>query len=219
MTMTGTIEQYADQMAAEAREKELGRPCPVCKLYPFYLEHGNAIRTGHVYSWRGRDELKITGMCEYCWDQMEPEDDRAQRTGGQFDPDIPHDLPLEGMLLQTVTNLDDYDVESGRYDTTEVGRAQVITSVVGNGRGIDRRHKVVLDIDMPAKLIPSSTPGHFHLYIDHEMEEGAYMELLVALGKAGILEEGYVRASQARKLTAVRLPWVKKPEPSEEAPF
>lgn len=71
-------------------------------------------------------------------------------------------------------------------------------------------HAPVLDIDMPAYLIPSSTPGHSHLYIDHPMSWRAYKQLLKALAKAGILEKGYVKASIRRKHTAVRVPWRQK---------
>jgi hypothetical protein len=72
------------------------------------------------------------------------------------------------------------------------------------------RHRVVLDLDMPAQLVESTTPGHFHLYIDKELTWAAYLALLFALQKAGIIERGYLRASRARGYTAVRLPWVRK---------
>lgn len=212
--MTQTVKQIALDMKIKAQESQFGRPCPTCKLYPFYLDYGTALCEGHVYSPNGRSELGITGMCEWCWDQMEPEDEKALRTGGTIDNSVPHDLPLEGLVLQTVTNLNDYDVQSGRYDTEDKEAAQVITSLVAQPG--PRKHKLVIDLDLPAQLIPSSTPGHFHLYVDHEMDEGVYMELLAALGKAGLVEPGYVRASHERKLTAVRLPWVHKPSPAAE---
>ena len=71
-------------------------------------------------------------------------------------------------------------------------------------------HKPVLDLDIPAVLLPSSTEGHFHLYIDKEMSWKSYKKLLTVLAEVGIIEEGYLRASVARKYTAVRLPWIKK---------
>jgi len=210
-----TIDESIRQTAVKAQEKKLGRQCPSCKQYPFYYPHGTAVCQGHVYSMAGKSELGMSGYCEFCFDAIEPEDERALRTGGQQVEGIPHDLPLEGQVLQTVTNLDDYDVQSGRFDTGDKEDAQVITSLVRKDIG-SRTHKVVIDLDLPAQPIPSSTEGHFHLYIDHEMEEDVYMELLTALGKAGLVEPGYVRASHERKLTAVRLPWIHKPTPPED---
>jgi len=86
-------------------------------------------------------------------------------------------------------------------------KADIVTSQF---RGTNS-HQVVLDLDVPAALVPSSTPGHSHLYIASSMPWHTYSELLDALANAGILEPGYVGASKARKFTAVRLPWVSKP--------
>ena len=208
-----TIDESIRQTVAAAQEKKLGRPCPTCKLYPAYYPHGTAVCEGHVYSVAGKSELGMTGMCEFCFDSLEPEDERAERTGGVIDETVDHELPLDGQVLQTVTNLDTYDVTSGRFDTSDPEAAQVITSRTAADH---RKHKLIIDLDMPAQLIPSSTPGHFHLYVDHEMPWSVYAKLLVALGDAGILEPGYVRASLERELTSVRLPWVKKPSPAAQ---
>lgn len=71
-------------------------------------------------------------------------------------------------------------------------------------------HTVMLDIDFPVRVIPSSSPGHYHLYIDRVVEHDKYFALLEALVGAEILEPGYVEASRARGATHLRLPWVKK---------
>jgi len=71
-------------------------------------------------------------------------------------------------------------------------------------------HKPILDIDFPAKLVPSSTEGHFHLYLDKELSWEQYEKLLRALADAGIIEQGYANASIERRYSAARLPWVKK---------
>lgn len=120
-------------------------------------------------------------------------------------------LPLEGQVLQIVPNIGSYKPDeeihnTERRDTDDVEKATVITSRVAGSA----RHKVVLDLDLPAKLIPSTTPDHFHLYIDHELDWDVYVELLRALVKAGLVEPGYLGASEARGFTAARLPWVKK---------
>lgn len=208
-----TIREIALEKRQGAQGAQVGRKCPTCKFYPFFFEHQPALIAGQVYSRRGVDELGITGMCEFCWDKMEPEEDRAERTGGVVDLDVPHVPPLAGMRLQTVTNLDTYDQTHGRFDTDDVEEAQVITSLID--RPGPKVHKVVLDIDLPAQLIPSSTPGHFHLYIDTEVPHDDYMKLLETLGHAGVIEPGYLGASKDRGFTAARLPWVKKPGKAE----
>lgn len=110
--------------------------------------------------------------------------------------------------INSSTNAD-YDGEN--EPTDDLKRAEVILSVVDKG-DMEPTHKVVLDIDMPVAIIPSSTEGHFHLYIDKEMPWKDYEKLLTVLGEVGIIERGYANASKRRKHTAVRLPWVKKPK-------
>lgn len=124
-----------------------------------------------------------------------------------------HEPPLEGLLYSKVEDFGkNYGPAGAGTITTDIEQANVITSMIA-----DRvtHHKVVIDLDLPTKLVPSSTPGHFHLYIDHEMELEPYMKLLKALLEAGLVEEGYVNAAIARGHTAVRLPWIKKEAVSE----
>jgi hypothetical protein len=95
-----------------------------------------------------------------------------------------------------------------------------------DARGLAGQHTLMLDLDVPAVLIPSSTPGHSHLYVDFAIPWDRYEKLLRALADCGIVEPGYVFASIERKHTALRLPWVRKgdpvsssSEPTEEPPF
>jgi hypothetical protein len=82
-----------------------------------------------------------------------------------------------------------------------------IGSKLADGSGF---HAPALDIDFPCLLIPSSTRGHFHLYIDKPIEWGKYVKLLWALVDAGILEYNYVAASVRDGATILRRPGVKK---------
>lgn len=69
-------------------------------------------------------------------------------------------------------------------------------------------HMPVLDIDHMCFLMPSETPGHFHLYIDVPMTWEQYEAIIVAMGNAGVLEPGYVSASLSRRCTYVSpKPW------------
>jgi hypothetical protein len=76
--------------------------------------------------------------------------------------------------------------------------------------GDNINHKPVLDIDVPIMAVPSSTPGHSHLYINKPMTWEDYAMLLKVLAAVGILEPGYVDACMIRKCSWVRTPWTKK---------
>lgn len=98
------------------------------------------------------------------------------------------------------------DAHSMLDETDMLGEADIVTSQFKDSE----THMAVLDIDVPAALVPSSTPGKHHLYISTLMDWETYERLLDAMADAGILEPGYVGASKARGFTAVRLPWVVK---------
>ena len=136
----------------------------------------------------------------------------------------PEPLPLAGQQLAKVNFTAD-SKEQNKFTvaeeerpefTDDIAEANVSTSkVIGSDK-----HKILLDIDLPCKLIESSTPGHFHLYIDHEIELYQLKSLLFTLANIGVIEEGYAGASVARGYTSLRLPWVKKeedPNPGNEA--
>ena len=99
----------------------------------------------------------------------------------------------------------------GREGVTDLSEANVVSSLAPDFPTIvSPWHRPVLDLDIPAFLVPSSTPGHSHLYIDHEVPDEVFWRLCDALAEAGILQEGYVSASKSRGYTSVRLPWIKK---------
>lgn len=132
-----------------------------------------------------------------------------------------HMHPLPGLTLINVTNFSDseqhYDpATEQREPVTDLGHANAVTSrTVASLLSSTPVHKPVLDIDFPAKLVPSSTPGHFHLYLDREISWESYRKLLEVLGEIGLLQSGYVESAVSRGYSAVRLPWVKK----EQLPF
>lgn len=84
--------------------------------------------------------------------------------------------------------------------------ANLVSSLTVRGQ-----HAPVIDLDVPAYLVPSSTPGHSHLYIEIEMPWWRYRILLAGLALSGLLGSGYYAHSVRRRMTMVRKPGVKKP--------
>lgn len=75
----------------------------------------------------------------------------------------------------------------------------------------DGLHRPALDIDIPCRVVPSSTEGHCHIYFDEvALTWEKYVDLLNALAEAGILDRKYVEHSIARGQTLLRPPWVHK---------
>lgn len=101
-------------------------------------------------------------------------------------------------------------------ERASVSESNIVSSLWRSDREFPRspmsRHALVLDIDHPAWLVASSTPGHFHLYIDVPggIPWPDYVNLLNTLAKCGVIEEGYAGASIRRGHSDVRLPWIKK---------
>lgn len=123
--------------------------------------------------------------------------------------------PLDGLGYGIVNFRNDY--MNPIILTDNIEDANVIISRTLPGPWVDPdipvrylKHKVIVDIDMPVKVIESSTPGHSHLYIDVDVTWKQFMKLLDALVDAGIVQAGYRDASSARGFTALRLPWIKK---------
>lgn len=114
--------------------------------------------------------------------------------------------------------MDEADSESdGAPADFDRDDANVVTSVIAwenhgpDGERIPAAHWPVLDIDFEARLVPSSTPGHYHLYLEKHVDHDQYMRLLEELERTGIVGPGYDHFSRQRGYTTARLPHVKKP--------
>jgi hypothetical protein len=127
-----------------------------------------------------------------------------------------HTLPFDGQMYAQVETFgtsdspDDPRGNSGSETlTTNLNDPGVnlITSATAENVLMQ---KPILDIDFPAWLIPSSRPGHFHLYIDRAIPKDKYLAMVTAMAEAGLVEEGYAGAAERRGYTGVRLPWIKK---------
>lgn len=101
-----------------------------------------------------------------------------------------------------------YDASADEEDREMVleSEANVVSSWLANGM-----HAPAIDIDgIEVRVLPSSTPGNYHLYIDKAMTWEVYRRLLYALEAAGIIERGYLLASIAKGQTFLRKPGVTK---------
>lgn len=145
----------------------------------------------------------------------------------------PHLHPFPGNVLQHVENMSEGDSDDDtpkqaraevRTDVTDFDHAMVVTSAQGATRpwhfdppGVPL-HRPVIDIDHAAKLLPSSTPGHYHLMIDRPMTWANYQRLLDVMAEVGLVEPGYARVAHERGHTAVRVPWFRKGTPAPKLP-
>lgn len=67
-------------------------------------------------------------------------------------------------------------------------------------------HLPVFDLDFAATLVPSGTPGHFHLYLDKPVAWSKYVKVLEAMTDAGLCQPGYLNTTRERRFAAVRHP-------------
>lgn len=68
----------------------------------------------------------------------------------------------------------------------------------------DGFHAPVIDLDVPAMLIPSMTRGHHHLYIDKRLTWIQYKKLLDVMVEIGLVERGWVESGEKWESTFVR---------------
>lgn len=134
-----------------------------------------------------------------------------------------HSLPSCAPRTLHVANLigDDYQEDGeDRPVTDDLDAANVVSSIRrGDEPGKSwTEHWPVLDLDIPAALVPSSTPGHSHLYLDVRVSEDAFWRMCDALAGAGVLQPGYVNACKSRGYTSVRLPWIRKVPATDSGP-
>lgn len=67
-------------------------------------------------------------------------------------------------------------------------------------------HMPVIDLDFPCELVPSATPGHFHLYVNKAISQDEQQALLDGLLAAGLIEQGWYDGCVRNGYTRVRHP-------------
>jgi hypothetical protein len=120
-----------------------------------------------------------------------------------------------------VSNDSEEPQDDERHEVDTIDEANVVMSK-RSGFKFTANHALLLDLDVPAWLVPSSTPGHSHLYVDVSIPESKYFDLLDALADANVIQKQFAQFAKERGGTTLRLPWVKKgdapaPDGFEEA--
>lgn len=121
----------------------------------------------------------------------------------------------------TADGIDSGDADAFVKSTKDRTPVSVSDANLVSSRAVEVNGKVyhypLLDIDFEAALIPSTHPGHYHLYLNRLMPWEDYIELLTVMEKVGIIQSGVLKAALLAEETCLRLPWVKK-EPKKEEP-
>lgn len=110
--------------------------------------------------------------------------------------------------------LDDPEVnvnyaDDNRYEVMTYDEANLVSS--NDSMSFDTgKHLPVLDIDFDAHLEPSTTAGHYHLYLNKRLSWENYVKLLDVMQEVGLLEQGFVKLSKERRGTFARKPGHKK---------
>lgn len=99
--------------------------------------------------------------------------------------------------------------EDAREKIDNFTKANAISSI-RNDKMFGERHAILIDLDVPAYLVDSSTPGHSHLYIDVSITKHQLFRILEALTDCGVVQSGFTNVSITRGHTSLRLPWVNK---------
>lgn len=105
-----------------------------------------------------------------------------------------------------------YEIVSEDRQHVGLDRALVVGSSDDEGN-----HWPLIDIDFSAKLVPSSTEGHSHLYLEKAMSYDDYLLLIHTMHKVGLVGYGNYKALLERKEAHARLPWVRKVTPQDVA--
>ncbi len=118
---------------------------------------------------------------------------------------------FDHVYFGNVVYADDYGFQGytrGRVTSPE--RADVVTSELEHRKKGKVVHTLMIDIDFPARLVPSARENHWHLYVDHVMPWRKYKRLLRAMYKSGLIEYGFYRSACRNRATHLRVPWKPK---------
>jgi len=103
-----------------------------------------------------------------------------------------------------------YRDEAGKEYTQKLEDVEIEDALLISSKS-EGGNYVLLDIDFPVQVIPSSSPGKNHLYIDKVLSDEDMDKLLKVLVEVGLVNEGIydLQWRPSNELT-LRLPWVRK---------
>ena len=114
------------------------------------------------------------------------------------------------------SNLDVYErhkMMGTAHELADLNKANLVSSEVRPDV-----HMPVIDCDFGIQAVASTTPGHYHLYIDQELTWDQYKALLDGFYKAGLIQAGWYNNALKEMRSYVRLPHVKKTTQSDPDP-
>lgn len=106
------------------------------------------------------------------------------------------------------------DEDDRRKPAQDLASAEVLGSKYDPD---DDLHVLMLDVDLELAVLPSTTPGHYHLVFDQGVPWEDYKDFLDACVKVGIVGEGYRNMAVKRGEAMLRPPWIRKGHEVEDA--
>lgn len=92
-------------------------------------------------------------------------------------------------------------------------------NVVSSHDKYSSRHLPIIDLDFDHEYVPSTTPGHAHLYLNRPISRWRLFFMLWGLYVGGAIEKGYFLWSLRRGGTFVRRPGVRKTTEEEKVTY
>lgn len=112
---------------------------------------------------------------------------------------------------QLKNSSEDEDLKIEEHVQVHPADANLVSSIKANGK-----HCLFLDLDMAHQHIPSTTPGHAHLFINADLSRDALQEIVDVLAKHKILQAGVKRGFDERGFLSLRIPGSVKGDPVDD---
>ncbi len=170
--------------------------------------------------WRS-EKVELSDRYDYWWEEVRhpASPDEANLIGsltgsGRHAPALDLDLgaslvPLLGEYSLLAVQVVPAQRNFRQLEAVMVALGLAVSYVPHPGLDEDPEH-IYLMLRVPAHLQESSTAGHHHLYLNHELSWADYVRLLRLLCRCGIIEQGFYNLARKRRQTFLRPPGVTK---------